>query len=90
MAMGGDGPWAIAVMWVMATLTGICVGLRLYVRSIVMANTGYDDHVYVIAFVSASTSSHPFTLPLRSEHYLTSVLPHSSRYYSWATQSVAP
>ncbi|KAK3400375.1 hypothetical protein B0T20DRAFT_435484 [Sordaria brevicollis] len=51
MAMGGDGPWAIAVMWIMAALTGLCVGLRLYVRSIIVANTGYDDHVYVIAFI---------------------------------------
>ncbi|CCC06998.1 unnamed protein product [Sordaria macrospora k-hell] len=51
MAIGGDGPWAIAVMWIMAALTGLCVGLRLYVRTIVVANTGYDDHVYVVAFV---------------------------------------
>ncbi|KAK1775937.1 hypothetical protein QBC45DRAFT_444765 [Copromyces sp. CBS 386.78] len=51
MAMGGDGPWAIAVMWIMAALTGIWVGLRLYVRTIMVANTGYDDHVYVIAFI---------------------------------------
>ena len=57
MVMGGDGPWAIAVMWIMAALTSIWVGLRLYVRTIIVANTGYDDPVYFIAFVSLFTSS---------------------------------
>ena len=54
-------------MWIMAALTGLCVGLRLYVRTIVVANTGYDDHVYVVAFVSTFRShlSRPYSL-LRS------------------------
>lgn len=52
MAMGGEGPGAITVMWVMVALTALCVSLRLYVRTILVANTGYDDHVYVLAFVS--------------------------------------
>lgn len=55
MAMGGDGPGAITVMWVMVALTALCVSLRLYVRMFLVANTGYDDHVYILAFVSIPT-----------------------------------
>ncbi|EAA33354.2 hypothetical protein GE21DRAFT_5928 [Neurospora crassa] len=51
MAMGGEGPGAITVMWVMVALTALCVSLRLYVRMLLVANTGYDDHVYVLAFI---------------------------------------
>jgi hypothetical protein len=55
--MGGDGPWAVAVMWVMTALTLVFTVLRLYTRLIVIKSYGIDDSVYVFAFVSAYSSS---------------------------------
>ncbi|GAB1319258.1 Integral membrane protein pth11 [Madurella fahalii] len=51
MAMGGDGPWAVAVMWIVTILTFIFVLLRVYTRALVVQNYGIDDHVYNFAFV---------------------------------------
>lgn len=52
MAMGGDGPWAITVMWILTLLTLVFVVLRVYTRYVVVQNFGMDDHVYNFAFVS--------------------------------------
>lgn len=55
MAMKGDGPWAVAVMWIVTLLTFAFVVLRVYTRAMVVQNYGVDDHVYNLAFVSQST-----------------------------------
>lgn len=54
--MGGDGPWAVAVMWALTFLTLIFVILRLYARLIVVKSYGIDDSVYIFAFVSTIAS----------------------------------
>ncbi|KAK3353365.1 hypothetical protein B0T25DRAFT_607625 [Lasiosphaeria hispida] len=51
MVMAGDGPMAVAVMWVVTMLTFVFVVLRIYVRAVIVQNYGIDDHVYVLAFV---------------------------------------
>jgi hypothetical protein len=56
MAMQGDGPWAVAVMWILTVLTFAFVVLRFYTRSVVVQSTGIDDHVYNFAFVSLPKS----------------------------------
>ncbi|KAF5007139.1 hypothetical protein FDECE_6525 [Fusarium decemcellulare] len=50
MAMGGDGPWAIAVMWSLTAVTAVFVVLRIYTRIWVVKSFGIDDHVYNLAF----------------------------------------
>ncbi|KAM6519004.1 hypothetical protein FALCPG4_012660 [Fusarium falciforme] len=50
MAMGGDGPWAISVMWSLTAVTLIFVILRVYTRVFVVKSYGVDDHVYNLAF----------------------------------------
>ncbi|KAM0420320.1 hypothetical protein ACHAPT_011862 [Fusarium lateritium] len=50
MAMGGDGPWAISVMWSLTSVTLIFVILRVYTRVFVVKSYGVDDHVYNLAF----------------------------------------
>ncbi|KAF4457691.1 hypothetical protein F53441_421 [Fusarium austroafricanum] len=51
MPMGGDGPWAIAVMWVLTAVVFVFVLLRVYTRVVVVESFGIDDHVYNLAFV---------------------------------------
>ncbi|KAH8744675.1 hypothetical protein F5883DRAFT_439693 [Diaporthe sp. PMI_573] len=51
MAMGGQGPMAVLVMWIMVVLTLVCVVLRIYTRVCVIQFHGADDHVYNFAFV---------------------------------------
>jgi len=55
--MGGDGPWAVALMWLFSGLTFVFVVLRMYTRGAVIQNIGIDDHVYNFAFVSQSHST---------------------------------
>ncbi|KAK3294502.1 uncharacterized protein B0H64DRAFT_188895 [Chaetomium fimeti] len=50
MAIGGQGPWAIAVMWIVTAVTFIFVILRAYTRIRVVQSYGVDDHVYNFAF----------------------------------------
>ncbi|KAF6824337.1 hypothetical protein CMUS01_10283 [Colletotrichum musicola] len=50
MAIGGKGPWAIAVMWSLTAVTLIFVVLRIYTRVFIVRSYGIDDHVYVLAF----------------------------------------
>lgn len=51
--MGGQGPWAIAVMWIVTAVTLVFVLLRIYTRAYVVRSYGIDDHVYALAFVSS-------------------------------------
>lgn len=51
MAVGGEAPWALAVMWTLTMLTAVFVVLRLYTRLVVIDSFGIDDIVYIIAFV---------------------------------------
>lgn len=57
MAMGGDGPWAVAVMWVCTALSFVFVVLRTYTRAVVVRNYGIDDHVFNFAWVSSADPS---------------------------------
>ncbi|KAH6898040.1 hypothetical protein B0T10DRAFT_525463 [Thelonectria olida] len=50
MPSGGDGPWAVAVMWSLAGVVFVFVLLRIYTRAIVVTSFGIDDHVYNLAF----------------------------------------
>ena len=52
MAMGGEGPWAITVMWIVTAPAFVFVVLRTYTRAAVVQSFGVDDHVYNFAFVS--------------------------------------
>jgi hypothetical protein len=47
----GDGPWALGVMWLLASLVFFFLLLRLYTRVVCLASYGLDDHVYLVAFV---------------------------------------
>ncbi|KAF5002153.1 hypothetical protein FDECE_10715 [Fusarium decemcellulare] len=51
MAMGGDGPWAVAVMWALTALVLFFVVLRIHARATIIKSYGIDDHVYFVAFV---------------------------------------
>jgi hypothetical protein len=51
MPMGGDGVWAVALMWVLTAIAFVFTLLRIYTRVIVVKSYGMDDHVYVLAFV---------------------------------------
>ncbi|KAJ4253311.1 hypothetical protein NW762_010466 [Fusarium torreyae] len=51
MAVGGDGPWVIAVMWALTAVAFVFVLLRVYTRVVVVKSFGIDDHVYNLAFV---------------------------------------
>ncbi|KAK4171451.1 hypothetical protein QBC36DRAFT_366486 [Triangularia setosa] len=51
MTFGGDGPWAVSVMWIVTALTFVFVLLRIYTRTYVVESYGLDDHVYNLAFV---------------------------------------
>ncbi|KAH6843269.1 hypothetical protein B0I37DRAFT_393535 [Chaetomium sp. MPI-CAGE-AT-0009] len=47
----GDGPWALGVMWMLASLVFFFLLLRLYTRVVCLASYGIDDHVYLVAFI---------------------------------------
>jgi hypothetical protein len=51
MAMGGDGPWTVTVMWVLTAVVLIFVILRIYARAVIVKSYGTEDHVFVLAFV---------------------------------------
>ncbi|KAH8683780.1 hypothetical protein BGZ61DRAFT_496109 [Ilyonectria robusta] len=51
MAMAGDGPWAVAVMWSLTVMVLIFVILRIYARMILVKAFGTDDFVFILAFV---------------------------------------
>jgi hypothetical protein len=51
MALKGDAPWALGVMWLLAGLVFFFLLLRLYTRIVCLASYGLDDHVYLVAFV---------------------------------------
>jgi hypothetical protein len=52
MAMGGDGPWVVTVMWSLTAIGFVFVILRIYTRVVIVKSFGVDDHVYNLAFVS--------------------------------------
>ncbi len=59
MAMGGEGPRAITVMWIVTALAFVFVVLRTYTRAVVVQSFGVDDHVYNFAFVSQTRPDAP-------------------------------
>lgn len=63
--MGGQGPWAIAVMWIVTAVTLVFVLLRIYTRAYVVQSYGVDDHVYNLAFVSQMPCGSPLGTNIR-------------------------
>lgn len=51
MAIEDQGPWVIAVGWIMAAISLVCVALRMYVRIVKVKFFGVDDYVYILAAV---------------------------------------
>ncbi|KAH6640342.1 hypothetical protein F5144DRAFT_91105 [Chaetomium tenue] len=47
----GDGPWSLAVMWLLTSLVLFFLILRFYTRVVCLASYGLDDHVYLVAFI---------------------------------------
>lgn len=52
MALGGDGPYMVAVLWSLTGLILFFLFLRLYTRIVCVAAYGIDDHFYVLTCVS--------------------------------------
>lgn len=50
-SLGGEAPWALGVMWMLAAMVFLLLVLRLYTRIVCLASYGIDDHVYLIAFI---------------------------------------
>lgn len=48
------GPEIVGVLWALCTISWIIVLLRLYVRTFVRRNLGWDDYTIVAALVSTS------------------------------------
>ncbi|KAK7959929.1 uncharacterized protein PG986_004783 [Apiospora aurea] len=51
MALGGDGPHLVAVLWALTGLILFFLFLRLYTRIVCVAAYGIDDHFYVFTCV---------------------------------------
>lgn len=51
MGFGGDGPWALGVMWMLTAIVFFFMCLRLYTRIVCLASYGLDDHAYIVAFI---------------------------------------
>ncbi|KAK8116547.1 uncharacterized protein PG998_004828 [Apiospora kogelbergensis] len=51
MALGGDGPYLVAVLWSLTALILFFLFLRLYTRIVCVAAYGIDDHFYVFTCV---------------------------------------
>ena len=51
MAVAGDGPKALAVMYSLTFVVLLFTALRIYTRIAVVQSYGLDDHVYVFAFI---------------------------------------
>ncbi|KAK7964488.1 hypothetical protein PG988_011462 [Apiospora saccharicola] len=51
MALGGDGPYMVAVLWSLTGLILFFLFLRLYTRIVCVAAYGIDDHFYVFTCV---------------------------------------
>lgn len=82
MAMGGDGPWAIGVMWALTVVVFIFVLLRVYTRVVVVQSFGVDDHVFNLAFVGCLSSFQAHLSAFRSS--LTRVP--IARFFFYSTQ----
>lgn len=52
MAAGGDGPWAMAVLWSLTGVVFVFLLLRIYTRLYCISSYGVDDYLYAISFVS--------------------------------------
>ncbi|KAK7926707.1 hypothetical protein PG985_003705 [Apiospora marii] len=52
-AMGGDAPVAMTFVWIMFGVLTLFLLLRLYTRVVLLAALGYDDYLYISAYVLA-------------------------------------
>lgn len=56
MALGGKGITVVAVLFVEAFVSGLCIGLRWFTRKFVRGDVGADDFVLLATWVSAILS----------------------------------
>lgn len=52
MAIAGQGPTIVAVMWTETVVALIAIGLRLYTKGFITRNVGFDDYLIIISWVS--------------------------------------
>ncbi|KAK8052413.1 hypothetical protein PG993_003798 [Apiospora rasikravindrae] len=57
LAMSGDGPQAMAFVWIMFGILTLFLLLRLYTRVVLLAALGNDDYLYIAAYVFAGLAS---------------------------------
>ncbi|KAI0004696.1 hypothetical protein F4779DRAFT_599511 [Xylariaceae sp. FL0662B] len=48
---GGKGPMVNGVLWMQVALAAVFVGLRLYTRTIILNNIGWDDYFTVLSLI---------------------------------------
>ncbi|KAK8080990.1 hypothetical protein PG997_008808 [Apiospora hydei] len=56
LAMSGEGPQAMGLVWVMFGILTLFLLLRLYTRIVLLAALGNDDYLYIAAYVFAGIS----------------------------------
>lgn len=67
--MGGDAPVAMTFVWTMFGVLTLFLLLRLYTRVVLLAALGYDDYLYISAYVRPDHATprllppHQFLLP---------------------------
>ncbi|KAK6599104.1 hypothetical protein H4I96_08308 [Botrytis cinerea] len=50
MAIAGQGPTIVAVMWTETVVALIAIGLRLYTKGFITRNVGFDDYLIIISW----------------------------------------
>ncbi|KAM0135578.1 hypothetical protein ACHAO1_005127 [Botrytis cinerea] len=50
MAIAGQGPTIVAVMWTETAVALIAIGLRLYTKGFITRNVGFDDYLIIISW----------------------------------------
>lgn len=58
LAMGGDAPVAMTLVWIMFGTLTVFLLLRVYTRVYLLAAPGMDDYLYFLAYVSQITPNH--------------------------------
>lgn len=54
MVLREKGPMLVGVLWVEVFICMVVLGLRLYTRTMIRRNIGWDDLLLLIAWVSVS------------------------------------
>ncbi|KAI0014634.1 hypothetical protein F4780DRAFT_774346 [Xylariomycetidae sp. FL0641] len=90
MSIGGDGPYCIAVLWVLTGLVSVILCLRLYTRIFRLASYGVDDHFYALTFVLMTAYSSVITVAVEhgyGKHHLAGEEQVSATYYRLVGQT---